>query len=948
MEGLMVMSPRSRSQGIKSRMRTVAGPAGVPNNFWYCRIEKAGDVVLGSDRHFYNACLVQADPEVVSFCVRGDARRLQSATNGADIQDFDVAATLGDGGLRLYDVVHPMGPSRDLQDPIRLEARAQLAGALGGTHVVIGADDIDARAIAVANWQYANAAINACAHHPLSQSKQTLQDLFERNKVWTIDQVLSVTPLERHPELLAALFVELSQGGLRSDLDRRPFGKRTLLWIGDAQMLVQGAEGYPDLEQLAPVSPKPETLEQKQLRVLAARTATVVQEIEKAVSLAENAANPLWITRKTIPPEVRDYRKWPTVAEDTLDEPERTRFRALRAALIAYIDGAKVLSIEKENGVCRAELIRQLNRALSLHDDGRLVGWRALNKDFRTVPYQRNAPISAGDESLAVGYAGALGLLFRSYPKIQNAINEEILQTPVRGKVYESSVTASSVHSVFLKQCAAAGITAFDWPFNEKTQARYAIRRYVADMKSLHFTRTAQINGGRGAGHRAKLGNGIQPSIRFDQLPYQTVAQDGHTLDLIGRVRVPHPSGFTVISISRIRIQVVVEFAFKACLGYSVSIGSDGTADDALAANQHALSVWAPRTCEHPLIAYPKGAGLPSGVIPELAGVGWSIHMLDSASINTSVAMLERLRTRVGCAVNVGPVGDWTRRRLIEAVFSVLEKRGFQRLPNTTGSHPKDPRRKDPEAKAISIECDWTEILYLIDVALATYNVTPIESLGWRSPLQGLKDCIHDSRSDFVPRRLPLPLPGQPDLHVVTESRPVRGNIKEGRRPYIEVDRVHYTSALLANAAWLIGQRLSVHIDVRDMRTVLVFLPDGSELGFLVAGRGWDRIPHDRVTRKQINRLMDLRQLERRPDEDWVQAYLRSKTEKAVAENKGTHKKVSKAATAVAKISHATGLPIPEVPPPHETQLVEISSAQRARPARLPAFVRSRPPKGLY
>ena len=43
---------------------------------------------------------------------------------------------------------------------------------------------------------------------------------------------------------------------------------------------------------------------------------------------------------------------------------------------------------------------------------------------------------------------------------------------------------------------------------------------------------------------------------------------------------------------------------------------------------------------ENPPILYPEGAGFPSGLIPELAGVGSSLHYIDNASINTSNAMV--------------------------------------------------------------------------------------------------------------------------------------------------------------------------------------------------------------------------------------------------------------------------------------------------------------------
>lgn len=319
---------------------------------------------------------------------------------------------------------------------------------------------------------------------------------------------------------------------------------------------------------------------------------------------------------------------------------------------------------------------------------------------------------------------------------------------------------------------------------------------------------------------------------------------------------------------------------------------------------------------DEPFVGYPNGAGFPSGLIPELAGAAWATHYVDNASIYTSNAMLERIRRRVGCAVNLGPVGDWTRRYIIEGVHSVLERRGFQRLPNTTGAGPRDPRRRNAEEAAVQMRCDWKELLYLIDVAIASYNATRLPALGNRSPLQALQDLMTHPCSHFIPRLLPPLQPGTPDLGVVVERRVVRGNVKEGRCAHITVDEVDYTSPTLAHCGGLIGQAVWVHIVQEDMRAVTAFLPGNEPLGVLTAASGWDVTPHDRDTRRLINKAQRDHKLVRRPDEDWVHSYLRRKTEIAAREAAKHRKpKVSPKATEVAALARKAKLPIPVVAP---------------------------------
>ena len=102
----------------------------------------------------------------------------------------------------------------------------------------------------------------------------------------------------------------------------------------------------------------------------------------------------------------------------------------------------------------------------------------------------------------------------------------------------------------------------------------------------------------------------------------------------------------------------------------------------------------------------------------------------------------------------------------------------------------------------------------------------------------------------------------------------IRGNIKHGRRPYIQIDRVRYTSAVLSQTPALIGKKISIEIDEDDMRQVKAYLTNGAELGFLKAIGQWGVTKHSRKTRKAINSLIHKRILSIASMDDPIQAYL--------------------------------------------------------------------------
>jgi len=126
----------------------------------------------------------------------------------------------------------------------------------------------------------------------------------------------------------------------------------------------------------------------------------------------------------------------------------------------------------------------------------------------------------------------------------------------------------------------------------------------------------------------------------------------------------------------------------------------------------------------------------------------------------------------------------------------------------------------------------------------------------------------------YLARKLPESMKAQASLQCVREVRPVRGNLTKGRRPYVQIDRVHYTSDVLSHAGHLIGKNVTVEIDEEDMRQVNVYLANGYSLGTLIASGRWSETKHSRKTRKAINQLLYRRILVLTDTDDPVITYL--------------------------------------------------------------------------
>jgi hypothetical protein len=152
------------------------------------------------------------------------------------------------------------------------------------------------------------------------------------------------------------------------------------------------------------------------------------------------------------------------------------------------------------------------------------------------------------------------------------------------------------------------------------------------------------------------------------------------------------------------------------------------------------------------------------------------------------------------------------------------------------------------------------------------YNGTPHSGIGYRTPLEYLQYFIGDE--NILVNTLPEGKRSNMNLLNIEASRIVRGNIKNGRRPYIEFEGSRYQNDVLARTPDLIGKRLTLSIDPEDIRSLVAYLPDGSELGVLTALGFWGRTPHTLEVRKAILALKHRRLIWYTTEQDPIQVYM--------------------------------------------------------------------------
>ncbi|MEK4439269.1 hypothetical protein [Paenibacillus sp. FSL K6-2862] len=547
--------------------------------------------------------------------------------------------------------------------------------------------------------------------------------------------------------------------------------------------------------------------------------------------------------------EQTNLEYWPTVDESSLDESERFIYINRKKAVTMYFQRVSLEEIKQETGIVRQNVRRFTKRCMQYDQTGIVWGFRALIPQKNVKEYQLDLFTKKQNN---VRRTGEFNRFLDRYPDIRELVED--LFRGRKGRSIEPVMKVKYIHKRFVDECRKKGITQAEYPFNTEWMGYKAVQRYVKRISYEYFSRSAERSGDDALQKARHVGEGQQNQLS-NLFPFQKVQFDAHRIDGYFVVEIPTPDGDIVTKVlERFWVLTIIDVATRNILGYHISLNHEYSASDFMQCVRNAVMPQKKIELTIPGLSYHPVGGFPSEKFPEIEWAVWDVICLDNAKAHYARMVKNRLENLVGCFMNFGPVALPMRRGIIERFFQTLEENGFHRLPNTTGSGPKDPRRKNPEEQATQLNITYDHLKQIIDVLISNYNGTPHGGIYHQTPLELLEKRM--KTSGLTPRILEEDKRSELLFMQTLQKRTVRGSLKSGKKPYIEYEGVPYRSDRLANSAYLINTELTLHVNVDDLRTLKAFLPDGSELGYLTASGRWSLTPHSLQTRKAINALV--------------------------------------------------------------------------------------------
>lgn len=561
----------------------------------------------------------------------------------------------------------------------------------------------------------------------------------------------------------------------------------------------------------------------------------------------------------------RAYEDWSLEENVMLSGEKAVTYEARKRAIRMYAEGQTGRVIEAVTGVKSQNITRMISRCYEKDEHGKEYGFRALQPRYAV--------------NARIGRPSSMEALFLKY----QTIFLKVLKTYFKGddgfdRIQQKRFAFISV----LRALKKAGLDDLSYPFTTRDLGRRSFYRFLSKIEKstqngLYLNRLSEeskqhIRATRHENSKLK----IHP-VR----PLEKVEIDGHKIDGEFTITFTDLDGIerTVVT-KRIWLVAAIDVATRAIVGCKISINEEYNRLDVL------------DTIRSITIPLPLQDGetpfLPNQILNRAKYMLPAMLSVDNALANLAEDVIDPC-IALGMGVVIGPVAKPTGRPFIERVFRSLEENGFHRLPNTTGSNPNDPKRKDPERAALRGKISLSMCERLTHAVIRDYNHTPHEALKGFTPMEALKARLDRG---ILPNYISKDK--AEEGFYVKDKRQVRSSIESGSTPAINIYSHRYTSFKLKQDFKMTGKTLLLYIDPRDISAIDAYTEDGTF--------------YDTLTIKGVfqNRAISLRQMEllnkHKNQMMRTKNLMPSSTEETINDIKEEAKRSKKAATKYAQV----------------------------------------------
>ena len=600
-------------------------------------------------------------------------------------------------------------------------------------------------------------------------------------------------------------------------------------------------------------------------------------------------------TRKTAPRDWLDVDKWATPKTDNWTDSEKLRFNLYRDAITDYVRGGSVSQFLSDNNTSWESFLRAFNRCLARDRRGRPIGWHGLVPFARVHKPIRTKPLKQSGRNNRGGLSGAMQLFLSANPALKRDFDLYLLENAKRMLGSEGRLRPKSAHQYFIKLCETAKHSPSEWPLNAASRGRGAVSNYINAFIHARYDDIVSTQFGQKAGAKANTGRGIPSRITASR-NYDVVELDEHSAHFAGSIGIPTADGVRWMELGRLTIIAAADRKGDV-LGGKVICRREADAEDILDAFEASFGGLPPHKYSNDAYDKLKGA-FPASLGAPFTACAFNQLLLDGALSHIARPVVTRARKIGGFDINYGPVARFERRPVIEGIFSAIERLGFHRLRQTTGTGPQDPRRQHAEKAAVEARMHMDELIDLVVAVLADANSRQGKPNFGRSHLDQLRD-LRDDVDGFgmiFPVLPPLPI-GVPPLSVSVVPLTVRGNKEKGRRPAVYFEEETYFGTELADRWDLLDKEVVAHVRRADIRTLELVTTKGEVIDTVTVAGRWSRSAHSLDLRRHINWMIRQGYLKVRYDEDPVHVH-QEDVKKRASQTRGAKGKVTKAVIA--------------------------------------------------
>lgn len=537
-----------------------------------------------------------------------------------------------------------------------------------------------------------------------------------------------------------------------------------------------------------------------------------------------------WRARLNDEPELWDFNNWGTIDSSSLKSKREEKHNRNVRIVKAVLDKKSITSVADQNGVSKGFVTQIMDRCTEESEDGEKLLIAGLIPYRRLKKYERSIPVSRYKE---IGDQGSWNVTFINYPLAISTVLTRLKKSLNREKNAEV-MTKASTHRLLLRQLISSGHNGSDFPFSGDREG------YVSFCK--HYDQW--------------VGEITMPKPHWDAgliktsnlRAYDEIQIDEQSLDLTVSHDFFLDGRLVAARLSRISIIVAIDVATGAVIQYHVCVTAAPSHEDVIFLLHKMREPWRPKKLLQDHLRFTPEAGFPTSTDDIYQLVCPGVIKLDNALAHHANRVRKVICSDFHSTMNLGRRRKPKDRNLIEGFFNILNTL-THRYDSTTGSSPTDPIKEPPKNYKTPpiLNIDYFE--EHLEIFISAYNAKPHSNQNGFTPLESLS---------IQAKKYPLPID-----YTYREKREsaffdskeciVRQNKKNRRRPHINFATLTYRGACLCDAG-LVGKKVRVKYDIRDVISVKVFDLNGKLLGDIFCQKSRQGSPLSLRSLQHMNR----------------------------------------------------------------------------------------------